>query len=128
MTKQPPHVTVVTDPSELPIFARPIPVPDDFAAADGGRPGRIRSAFTLDPAEHVEIEQSRHLVAPSRWGVSDRASGSAVGVEWGLVASLRTSASERLMRAMELNPHIERDEQQALGRRIIAELLEEEAK
>ena len=131
MTKQPPHITVVTDPSELPIFARPRPVPDDFAAADGGRPGRIRSAFTLDPAapaEVVEIDPTRHVGAASRWGVSDRGSGSAVGVEWGLVASLRTLASERLMRAMELNPHIERDEQQALGRRIIAELLEDEAK
>jgi Flp pilus assembly CpaF family ATPase len=32
------------------------------------------------------------------------------------------------MRAMELNPHIERDEQRAVGRRIIAELLDEEAK
>jgi Flp pilus assembly CpaF family ATPase len=51
-----------------------------------------------------------------------------VGIDWVLVAALRMAASERLMRAMELNPHIERDEQRAVGRRIIAELLDEEAK
>ncbi len=59
--------------------------------------------------------------------VSSHGSGPAT-LDWALVAALRSAASERLMRSMELNQHMEPPEQQSLGRRIISELLEEEAK
>jgi Flp pilus assembly CpaF family ATPase len=49
-------------------------------------------------------------------------------IDWALVAALRSSASERLMRTMEANQHMEVVEQQVVGRRVIAELLDEEAK
>ena len=124
MTKEPPHVNVVTDPSQLPLFTRTAPTwtRPAAAAASPGYPPLASSQPT--PPQHPDWadEALSRVVATN----AHRAAQSAI--DWGLVAALRSAASERLMRAMEINQRMESAEQQALGRRIIAELLDEEAK
>jgi len=131
MTKQPPPVRVVTDPAELPLFTRPVPPVTRTPQAVGeATSGRVRSTFVFKPDSSGPAEpdsDERPPAGPARPRIVQEA-GSATGLDWGLVAALLTAASERLMRALEMNPHIEHDEQQALGRRIIADLLDEEAK
>ena len=112
------EVTVApVDPAGLPLFTEPKP--------NASRRGRTRSTFSLDgpadlpePAEPV-FAGLRPQAVPvgGPWGD---------GVDWSLVAALRTRASERLMAALDSNPHLERDEQQVLGRRIIGDLLDDE--
>jgi pilus assembly protein CpaF len=131
MTKQPPPVRIVTDPAELPLFTRPVPPLTRTPEAVGeATSGRVRSTFVFKPDSSGPVEpdsDERPPAGPARPRIVQGA-GSATGLDWGLVAALRTAASERLMQALEMNPHVEHDEQQALGRRIIADLLDEEAK
>jgi len=124
MSKEPPQVTVVTDPSQLPLFARPAMPSVRHEPASVETPTHVWVPVASAPSHAPQRADLRS--APAGVHVGRRSSDA--GIDWGLVAALRTAASERLMRAMELNPHIERDEQQAVGRRIIAELLDEEAK
>ncbi|MBK8462880.1 MAG: CpaF family protein [Nigerium sp.] len=99
------------DPRSLPLFEsrarRTAPhVVDDVAA---GRPGRVRSSF------------GRHLVDATGPTVSPRESA----LDWKLVATLRSQASEQLTKALaEDRVTTDRPAQEALGRSIILELLE----
>jgi pilus assembly protein CpaF len=126
VTREPPQVTVVSDPSQLPLFIRT------------ARPGAlvVRSA-DLNPSTAVHGSLPQQAATTPRSGdwadeawayVMAPGSPEQSSVDWSLVAALRSAASERLMRALEANQHMEAPEQQALGRRIIGELLEEEAK
>jgi len=124
VTKEPPQVTVVTDPSQLPLFARttstwarPAPV-----APRAGVPPLASSQPT--PPQRADWAEE----AVTRVTMTDARRAAQSPLDWGLVAALRSAASERLMRAMEINAHMEPAEQQTVGRRIIAELLDEEAK
>ena len=115
-----------TDPAALPIFAPRAASPVTTAA----RPGRVRSSFSLEPdATQVPtpLIPRPEVPAPSApsWVILTRSDS---GIDWNLVAALRGAASERLMRSLESTPGMSRDEQQTLGRRIIADLLDEEAR
>jgi Flp pilus assembly CpaF family ATPase len=66
--------------------------------------------------------------AVTRVTMADARRSSQSPLDWGLVAALRSVASERLMRAMEITPRMDPAEQQVAGWRIISELLDEEAK
>ena len=114
-------MTVVTDPSQLPLFARTAPPRSWPAPEPGLGPVPGASSQPTPPADWAD--EARGRVATSR---TQRAADTAV--DWGLVAALRSAASERLMRAMEVDQRMEAAEQQALGRRIVADLLDEEAK
>jgi len=114
-----------TAPAALPIFTQ-----HAASATASVRPGRIRSSYSFDPdaalvpAQLVARAEVSALSGRS-WGTLSRSDS---GIDWNLVAALRAAASERLMRALESAPGMGRDEQQALGRRIIADLLDEEAR
>lgn len=122
MTKNLPQVSVVNDPSQLPLFAR-----------------MARAWTTPAASDQTDSQWSQpHLAEPPirDWekGAVIRAESTAprrtsqAGVDWALVAALRSAASERLMRAMEINQHMDSVEQQTIGQRIISELLDEEVK
>ncbi len=114
------------DPSGLPIFAQP-----EQAPSAGARPGRVRSSFSLgrDPKPAPTARDPRDAAAPvAQLPLRTAATASGEGIDWNLVSALRAAASERLMRAVETSPHLGRDDQHALGRRIINELLDVEAR
>lgn len=121
MTKDPPQVTVVTDPSQLPLFTRRAPTWTRPTLPEGDAP---LASSQATPPQHSDWADE----ALSRATVSSTHRAAQAALDWALVAALRSAASERLMRAMEINQHMESAEQQTLGRRIIAELLDEEAK
>ncbi|HSN11857.1 MAG TPA: hypothetical protein VLS51_07105, partial [Propionibacteriaceae bacterium] len=112
MSRELPRVTVVRDPSQLPLFAR--------------------SATPRQDVTSVPTSPSGAPASPVDWWEEARANPSSTShgpaVDWALVAALRSAASERLMRAIEGDQHLTPVEQQALGRRIIGELLAEEAR
>lgn len=128
----------VVDPTSLPLFTQP--------AQAQPRPGRVRSTFSFTGAAALPAPV---MTAPVTQAMPGARPGPAVrpgpvvgvvggpaselvpvtwrqGMDWSLVAALRSAASERLMTALEASGSFERDEQHALGRRIIAELLEDE--
>ncbi len=127
MSKESPQVSVVTDPSQLPLFARPAMPTRRHGPASADTPTHVGGRIFRAPASYVSVT-SHPDDEPATWTPQPPRRALDSGIDWGLVAALRTAASERLMRAMELNPHIDRTEQQAVGRRIISELLDEEAK
>ena len=117
MTKEPPRARVVTDPSELPLFAaRTVSHP-----AGSTPPVRTSASASAQQPEPDWWEEAR-VHFPTARAVH------ASAVDWTLVSALRSAASERLMRAVEADQHMATPEQHALGRRIITELLAEEAK
>lgn len=114
-------VAPASDPTSLPLFRSP-----------GPKPGRVRSGFTLSPTPTEQgptWSQPFTPVGGARVQAVERdVRVDATGIDWGLVAALRAAASERLMRSLEANAGFGRAEQESLGRRIIHELLDEEAK
>lgn len=118
----------LTDPTMLPLFSGPL--------SDQRRPGRSRSTFSLadpagDAAQPPSLEGSRlpMVSTVSQFAALPspaRAAQPGDGIDWSLVAALRTAASERLMAALETNPQFDRGQQQRLGWRIIGELLDDE--
>jgi pilus assembly protein CpaF len=130
MAKKPPRVTWITHPSELPLFVRPTSPDPNVSASEQELPGRIRSSFTLPTDLSIPVPLAAAVAPPAdvpRFRHEQRPESFA-GVDWAVVAALRAAASERLMRAIELDPRLDRDQHHAIGRRIIAELLEEELK
>lgn len=112
------EVTVApVDPAGLPLFTEPMPMTP--------RRGRTRSTFSLDAGQRA-AGPAAPAFASLRPHPVPGAGARGDGVDWALVAALRTRASERLMAALDHNPHLERDQQQELGRRIIADLLDDE--
>ena len=119
------------DPADLPLFA-PVPV---------SRPGRIRSTFSLgaDPiAARDEVDESPASPATllvrnpphgsDRPQPAGRLGTTGVGVDWSLVARLRTQASDRLSASLgDGQGQLDGKAQQEIGRAIIAELLQAEA-
>ena len=95
MTKQPPPVRVVTDPAELPLFTRPVPPVTRTPQAVGeATSGRVRSTFVFKPDSSGPAEpdsDERPPAGPARPRIVQEA-GSATGLDWGLVAALRTAA------------------------------------
>ncbi len=125
MSKSSFDVTVVpAEPGGLPLFTQPL---TGQSVTGQPRPGRVRSTFSFG-GSMVSSEPERRLVASTGEGPRLRpASGQGSdGIDWALVAALRTAASQRLMAALDADPHLGRDAQQELGRRIIAELLDDE--
>jgi len=124
VTKEPPQVTVVTDPSQLPLFAR--------TTSTWARPAPVAPRADVPPLASSQPTPPQRAdwaeEAVTRVTMTDAGRAAQSPLDWGLVAALRSVASERLMRAMEINPHMDHAEQQTVGRRIIAELLDEEAK
>lgn len=124
MTKEPPQVTVVTDPSQLPLFAR--------TTSTWARPAPVAPRADVPPLASSQPTPPQRAdwaeEAVTRVTMTDARRAAQSPLDWGLVAALRSAASERLMRAMEINAHMDPAEQQTVGRRIIAELLDEEAK
>jgi len=124
VTKEPPQVTVVTDPSQLPLFAR--------TTSTWARPAPVAPRADVPPLASSQPTPPQRAdwaeEAVTRVTMTDARRAAQSPLDWGLVAALRSVASERLMRAMEINPHMDHAEQQTVGRRIIAELLDEEAK
>lgn len=123
------EVTVgVADPASLPLFTQP--------AASQERSGRARSSFSLsDPPRPVEPSPASPAASSDVYAAAEtRPTASATpatrvpreGIDWSLVAALRTAASERLMAAWDGEAHPDRERQQELGRRIISELLDDE--
>lgn len=111
----------VADPASLPLFTQPVP--------EAGHGGRVRSSFSLTESKNPVATQSVGADRPradnSRPSVP-LAMGQLQGLDWSLVAALRSAASERLMAALDAESHLDRASQQDLGRRIISELLEDE--
>jgi pilus assembly protein CpaF len=120
------------DPADLPLFA---PVP-------ASRPGRVRSTFSmrLDPAATRDDVQTSAASPPAALLVKNPPPGwdqphrdgrlgrSRAGVDWSLVARLRTQASERLSAQLgEGQSPLAREAQQEIGRSIIVDLLQAEA-
>lgn len=112
----------LADPASLPLFSQPAEE----------RVGRVRSKFSLGDADAVTPEP-RPSIGSGTFGalMADsvqraRVRATRVEVDWGLVAALRTAASERLMAALGADTHLDKDAQHALGRRIISELLDDE--
>jgi len=123
VTREPPRVSVVTDPTQLPLFARTAPTRPSAVSGEPPRYVPLPSSQPTPPQQPDWVDEAVSRVAPPTAHRITQAS-----VDWSLVAALRSAASERLMRGMELNQHMEVAEQHALGRRIISELLDEEAK
>ena len=114
----------VADPTSLPLFTQPVE-----------RSGRARSSFSLTgtprpvapPPLTSVVGSSSGTFAPDGSLATSPAVGSVgQGIDWSLVAALRSAASERLMAALDLDAHLDRQAQQELGRRIINELLADE--
>ncbi len=125
-------LAIDADPSCLPMFG-----PAELR-------GRRRSTFTLRPAAGkpaVDLAADRQASAPPvtvvpspaaddprmRLVTLERPAAAFDDLDWSQVAALRSVASERLMRLVH-NGEVDRAEQQVLGRRVIAELVEEETR
>ncbi len=118
-------MTVVTDPSQLPLFTRTAPAWSRSAPSSEASQRYVpRASSQPTPSQHPDWadEALTRVVATSAQHAAQSS------VDWVLIAALRSAASQRLMQAMEINQHMESSEQQTVGRRIIAELLDEEAK
>ena len=120
------------DPADLPLFA---PVP-------ASRPGRVRSTFSMriDPVaarDDVEASAASPPTAllvrnpPQGWDQphwAGRLGSTGAGVDWSLVARLRTQASDRLSASLgDGQGPLDREAQQEIGRSIIVDLLQAEA-
>ena len=116
------------DPSALPLFAAGAPEP---------RAGRVRSQFSMLPATngHEPTSLPRHTggypVTANGAGVPAvrrRSAGEHQGIDWALVASFRSQASDQLSAAIgQDRGRLDRAGQEELGRSIILELLQSEA-
>ena len=118
------------DPADLPLFTT---VPT-------GRPGRVRSTFSMridpvatrDDTEAVAASSPAALLVrnpPHGWDQPHPAGRlGSTGVDWSLVARLRAQASDRLSAQLgDGQGHLDRVTQQEIGRSIIVGLLEAEA-
>jgi pilus assembly protein CpaF len=84
------------DPADLPLFTQLLST----------RPGRVRSTFSMrnDPvASREDLTEAvsppdtfRVTTAPQGWGQPRAVRRLRIGMDWALVARLRTQASERL--------------------------------
>ena len=90
------------DPSRLPLFARPTREPEP--------PPQIRSTTNRHPRPQLEGQRDDEAAAE---------------VDWGLVAALRSQASEQLSQAVAADRgRLDRAAQQELGRSIVLDLIE----
>lgn len=113
------------DPSSLPLFA---------AASSDARPprrGRVRGSFTMSPSPatgRLAVAPATHAPTPPAVSYSEpERDAHGADIDWGLVASLRGQASDRLSAALgDDRGHLPAAAQRERGRAIILDLLSSE--
>lgn len=109
---------MTTEPADLPLFANP----------PGHTHGRVRSTFRFNPDPEpppVEPVAPVAQLRPRPNLAPRRPDGPATGVDWGLAGRMRAEVARRLSERLG-EDRWERDAEQAEGRQIIAQVLEED--